>query len=60
MSTVIIGTGGGGDENRAAIQEMETASLKWTESQCAEAQAMLRIHARRIRDLTREFNTEAV
>lgn len=55
MSVIIIG---GGRENRTAIEELEQASLTWTESQRAEAEAMLRAHAHRIRDFVRQQQTQ--
>ena len=57
MSTVIIG---GGDDNKKAIAELEQASLNWTDSQRAEAEAMLRAHSHRLRDFIRRMNAEAV
>ena len=57
MSVVIIGNG---DDARKAIAELEQASLNWTDSQRAEAEAMLRAHSHRLRDFIRRMDTEAV
>lgn len=46
MSTVIIG---GGGDNKSAIQDLEQASLTWSDSDRAEAEALLRAHTHRIR-----------
>lgn len=57
MSVVIIG---GGSETRAALQELETASLDMDAMEREHAESLLRIQARQMRDLVRACKSKRV